>query len=103
MRDLRREVDSRAWTGDFSFMPGQQFLSMRWELKRFGRWLYGFVRCCDYDCLAGPTIWTPAATAYAWDGLGPDPNRSRWLCAEHHREYNEYWQAMWDEYNYSRG
>jgi hypothetical protein len=100
----RVEIDSRGWTGDFSIMPGRQFLALRWEFQRFGRWLYGFVRCCDCDgCFAGPTYWTPAQTMYAWDGVGKDPNAAFWACAEHQRQYNEHWQAMWDEYNYSRG
>lgn len=51
--------------------------------------------------------WVPAMTAYHTeieDRTHTDnPNRDRCFCPDHAAEYEEYWTAMWDEYNASRG
>lgn len=47
--------------------------------------------------------WHPSMTAYHWDGAGKDPNRPNWLCTPCGEIYDDHWQAMWDEYNHSRG
>ena len=42
--------------------------------------------------------YTSAATSYAWDGDGVDPNREQCLCPECAEAYLAHWKAMWDEY-----
>jgi hypothetical protein len=41
-------------------------------------------------------------TAYAWDGIGENPNADVLLCAECADAYNAYWDDMWREYYASR-
>jgi len=40
--------------------------------------------------------------AVVYDDRPPDPNPSSWLCAECEVEHDEFWTAMWDEYNSGR-
>lgn len=39
-----------------------------------------------------------AATAYSWDGVGPDPNGPILLCDSCYEEYTEHWKEQWDAY-----
>ena len=41
-------------------------------------------------------------TQYHWDGKGDDPNHPVLLCEDCAKEYHDYWQEMWDDYNASR-
>ncbi len=49
-------------------------------------------------CFETDTQVKPAMTAYSWDGVGEDPNRSLILCDRCADAYYDHWQYMWDEY-----
>lgn len=37
-------------------------------------------------------------TAYAWDGMGENPNAPTYLCRQCAKEHHTYWDGMWADY-----
>jgi len=73
---------------------------------RLVSYLVGKAGGCE-DCGSTEGVELEAGrSAYNFDGESgsiEDPNRGLMLCREHARQHHDYWDAMWDEYNASRG
>lgn len=58
-------------------------------------------------CHAPDAQYYPSMTAYDTHHLDlevdDNPNSPVFLCSPCYAEYVDYWTALWDEYNYSRG
>jgi len=62
-----------------------------------------FIDDCQGPCECRCKVqWRSAMTQYHWDGKGDDPNHPVLLCEDCAKEYHDYWQEMWDDYNASR-
>jgi hypothetical protein len=62
---------------------------------------------CEYPgCEISENVkWIRSMTQYNWDvdkEPEEDPNRSAFLCERCAKEYIDYWQERWDDYNSGR-
>lgn len=78
------------------------------KFEIFKRWITFKLRRirCEYcGSLRGVKL-EPGRTAYVYDGptdTFADPNRRSGYCRPCAEDYHTHWDAMWDEYNQSRG
>jgi hypothetical protein len=72
-------------------------LSFAFQLRQLWLLAAGWLLPCE-NCGARPTTLESRRTAYAWNGIGKDPNAPIRLCAECATEHHEYWNDMWAEY-----
>lgn len=62
----------------------------------------GYCEGVSHQCNNKESIkWISSRTYYEWDvdeQPGEDPNRPRFLCPSCAKEWNDYWDEMWNEY-----
>ena len=62
----------------------------------------GYCEGVSHECHNRKDVrWVPGRTFYQWDideEPAHDPNRSYFLCPVCDKEYNSYWDEMWEEY-----